>query len=384
MDLEKYTNSRVYIFFEWSFKLIIWNLLAISIIVVLAGAPMYFFYQSRDNKTVTSVTTNNDEYVVTLHDGKEMAVGKTSYYEEITDFALSDDFRKISFLQNEIIISVVNEDRTIKNINSLFFKDNHLYSKYLDNEYDLGDIYDSSVNVSLSKIDSSNRVTIVLENGTEIIYGNTFNFSSVKEGILVFVAIILALFAFIPTYSTIFSMIKIYGENGHSGTFGLFFDRLWDNFKSLWKLELIVIPFVSLIAIGIYAYFAIIKYTLNPSFFLTISYDILLVCFGIIILFILNIPMTVGYFRMRLKSLLVFTIKMTFRNFLFSLLYLVALALPILLMFLSNVFIPIWFLVGLSVPLLIDYFLINKRYRHMVNTLSVKENTDLEMVEEEN
>ena len=53
-------------------------------------------------------------------------------------------------------------------------------------------------------------------------------------------------------------------------------------------------------------------------------------------------------------------------------------------MFLNNLFIPIWFLIGFSLPLFIDYFLINKKYRHMVNTLNNNENTELQVVEENN
>ena len=332
MDLEKYTNSKIYAFFEWSFKLIVWNLIAISLIVILAGTPMYIFFNNRDNKTVTNVEVINDNYEVTLKNGDKKEVGSTKYYGEITDFVLSDDFSKITFLVDDKIISIVNTDRTVKNIDTLYFDNNHLYSKYIDTIYDLGNIYDSNVDIESSKIDSNNRIVILLENGTEIIYGNVFNYSNLLDGILVFLAVILALFAFIPAYSTIFSMIKIYGDAGHSGTFVLFFN------KSLWKLELIIIPFISLISMGIYLYFAIIRSTQNPSFIYTISYDLLLVCLGIFIIYILNIPMTVAYFRMRLKSIIIFTFRMTFRNFIYSIAYLILLAIPILLMFLNNLY----------------------------------------------
>lgn len=386
MDIEKYANSKVFIFFEWAFKLIVWNLIAISIIVLIAGTPMYFFFNSREKKEVNNITyVDENKITVELKNSDSIDISDYFDYGEITDFEISSDLGTITFLVGNRIIVIGNVDRTnIKNIKELYFEDKILKVKTnLDNIYDLGDIYNSTISIEKSKLDSSNRLVLVLENGTQINYGNVFNYNSTLDGILVFISILLALFAFIPTYSTIFSMIKIYGENGHSGTFVLFFDRLWDNFKSLWILELIIIPFISLIAFGIYMYYSIIQ-TGNDNFFLTISYDLLLVCLGICIIYILNIPMTVGYFKMKLKSLLIFTFRMTFRNFLYSLLYLVLIAIPIILMFLTNFFIPIWFLLGFSLPLFGDYFLINKKYRHMVNVLNVNENEELQNVEEEN
>lgn len=385
MDIEKYTSSKVYIFFEWAFKLIVWNLIAISLIVIVAGTPMYFFYNNRDMKSISSIDTKIDTIIVTLKNDDSVSISDLKCYDEITDFVISNDLGKINIEVNNRVITVANLDRTkIKNIKDVYFDGTDLILKTnTDDVYLINDIYNSEVNTEKSRIDSSNNLIIALENGTEINLGNLFNYNNIVDGILVFVAAFLALFAFIPAYSTIFSMIKIYGENGHSGTFVLFFNRLWDNFKSLWLLELIILPFISLMALGVYIYFAMIKIG-NNNFYLTLNYDLLLVALGIFVLYILNIPMTVGYFRMRLKSLFVFTFRMTFRHFIYSLVYVFLIAIPIVLMFLSNIFIPIWFLIGFSLPLFFDYFLINKKYRHMVNVLNVNENEELVKVEEEN
>ena len=44
MDVEKYTNSKVYDFFEWLFKLIIWNVLTIVITFLGALVPFLVVY----------------------------------------------------------------------------------------------------------------------------------------------------------------------------------------------------------------------------------------------------------------------------------------------------------------------------------------------------
>ena len=211
---------------------------------------------------------------------------------------------------------------------------------------------------------------IVLSNGTQISFNNPFNYSQTLSGFLVILAVVLALIAFIPTYSTIFSLIKIYGENGHSGTFALFFDRLWDNFKALWRVILIILPIFTFFSIAFYIYYLMIKSVESVPFIITFGYNFLLISLILLVLFILNIPMTVGYFRMRTKSILRFTLAMTFKNILYSILYFVLLVLPILACFVNNIFIQFYFLIGLSLPLFIDYFLINRKYRHIVNNLN--------------
>ena len=384
MDLEKYTNSKVFTFFEWTFKLIVWNLLTLSIIIIIAGTPLYFFFKEYNDKEVTSVDFYNDDLIVTLKNEDSVNLGKYKIFGEIdsSSISISDDFSRVSFIIDEYGLTVINEERNIKNIDKLWFEGEELYSSYGDYVSNLGKVYDSNIDLKSCKLDARNNCIIVLENGTQIAYNNPFNYSVTLSGFLVILAVVLAIIAFIPSYSTIFSLIKIYGEDGHSGTFVLYFDRLWDNFKALWKVILIIVPIATLFSIAFYIYYLIIKSSETVPFFITFGYNFLLVSLIIVILFILNIPMTVGYFRMKTKSILRFTLSMTFKNILFSILYLVLLVAPILLCFLNNIFIPFYFLIGLSLPLFIDYFLINKKYRYIVNNLN--SNSLLEKKEEEN
>lgn len=372
MDLEKYTNSKVYTFFEWAFKLIVWNLLAVSIIILIAGTPLFIFFQNLDKKEVVEAKTYDNDLIVTLKNEDSVNVGEYKIYGEIdnSSITISDDFSRVSFMIGEHGLTIINEERNIKNIDSLYFDDGYLFAQYNDYITDLGNIYDSEIDVSSCKLDTSNNLIIVLNNGTQISFNNPYGYSQTLSGFLVILAVVLAIIAFIPSYSTIFCLIKIYGEDGHSGTFGLFFDRLWDNIKALWKVILIIVPIMSLFAFAFYIYYLMINANESVPFIITFSYNFLLVSLIIIILYILNIPMTVGYFRMKTKSILKFTLSMTFKNFLYSLLYLVLLVLPILVCFLNNIFIPFYFLFGLSLPLFVEYFMINKKYRYIVNNLN--------------
>ena len=115
MDLEKYTNSKVFTFFEWAFKLIVWNLLALSIIIMIAGTPLYLFFRDLDHKTVTSTDMYNNDLIVTLKNEDSVNLGDYKIYGEIdpTTISYSDDFSRVSFMIGDHGIVVINEERNI-------------------------------------------------------------------------------------------------------------------------------------------------------------------------------------------------------------------------------------------------------------------------------
>ena len=91
-----------------------------------------------------------------------------------------------------------------------------------------------------------------------------------------------------------------------------------------------------------------------------------------------NLPMTLGYLRMRTYTILKFTFVMTFKNLLYSILYFALLIMPSLLCLLNNVLLPIWFLIGLSLPLMIMYYVSSKKYHKIVYDFnSYKENDNI-------
>lgn len=244
MDIEKYTNSKVYEFFEWTFKLIIWNVLTIFITCLAGGIPFLGFY----------------------------------------------------LLKEGIFASICS-----------------------------------------------------------------------------ILTIVLALFAFIPCYVTIFCCIKIYKEDGYAETFLLYFDRLWDNVKSLYKLELIILPIICLFIVAIYIYYAILKENpewSNIKMLFSFGYYFLLICLIILFLCFLNLPMVVGHFRMKTKSLMRFTLKITFKKIFSTAMYLLILVMPLLLALFLNFLFPVWILLGFSLPLYFMYYIARRDYWKLIKDIN--------------
>lgn len=244
MDVEKYTNSKVYEFFEWSFKLIVWNLLTIFITCLVGAIPFLGFYLAK---------------------------------------------------------------------------------------------------------------------------------KGIFASICLILAFVFAIATFIPCYVTIFCCIKIYKEDGYAETFALYFDRLWDNIKALYKLELIIIPISLLFVFAIYIYYAILIE--NPEWntwimIFSIGYYFLMICLIILFLCFLNLPMVVGHFRMKTKSLMRFTLKITFKKIFSTALYLLILIMPLLLSLFINFLFPVWILVGFSLPLYLMYFIARRDYWKLIQDIN--------------
>lgn len=379
MDIEKYTNGKLYHVFEWAFKLIIWNLLSLLIICSCAAIPFICFFNIQDNYAISQVEIVLEDQVeqikVTQANGTITNLGNKKIYGEIEN--IIEDNNKIYLYIGEYQIKVNNPDN-IRNIESAKFVNNELIIKTYLGEHNFGDIYDSILDLESCNIDGYQCVIIAYQNGVSVNYGEKLETNGALSGALVIIGLILALFAFIPCYITIFSMIKIFAEDGSAQTLLLFFNRLWVNFKDLYKLELIIVPLISLMAYGVYSYYFIINSLETVNFFLSMSYNVILIALICMLLFILNLPMTLGYFRMRTYTILKFTFTMTFKNILYSLLYVALLVLPLLLCLVNNVFLPIWFLVGLSLPLLVMYHVSSKKYHKLVYDFnSYKENEDI-------
>ncbi len=387
MDIEKYTNSKLYFIFEWGFKLIMWNLLSLLIICIVAGIPFVFFFHIQDNHAIDNVEISGEELVVTQHDGKVTNIGEKVITGEIKEIKSLDN--AIVLILNDYQIQVNNPDN-IKNITGASFIDNELIiSHKLSDESikdtNFGNIYDSDIDIESSRINSYQEAIIVYQNGVNVNYGKVLETQGTLSGVLVIIGLALAIFSFIPTYVTIFSMIKIFAEDGSANTFILYFDRLWDNFKALYKLDIALVIITVLFGYGLFSYYNVIHSLDTPNYFLIISYNIILICSVIVVLFILSLPMTVGYFRMKTMSIIKFTISMTFRNILYAIIYLILLVLPLLLCFLNNFFIPIWFLIGLSIPLLFMYIISSGKYHRIVKDFNnYKEEDIYEFEEEEN
>ena len=379
MDVEKYTSGKLYRIFEWGFKLIIWNLLSLLLICTFAAIPFFCFFNIQDEVAIVDVKieTNDsgeEEIVVIQNNGSVTNVGKRK---------ITGDIKDISEIDNKIYIYIddyeikINNNQNIRNIENAYFENGKLIIKtYLD-EYDLGDIYNSNLDKQSTTVDGYQNVLVCYENGVFVNYGKKLDTKSTLSGLLVLIGLVLALFAFIPCYVTTFMMIKIYQEDGSSQTFVLYFIKLWNNFKELFRLELIIVPLISVMAYGLFSYYSIINSMTNASLFFTLSYNFILIALICMVLFILNLPMTIGYFRMKTYTILRFTFANTFRNILYSFLYLLILLVPLALCLINSWLIPVWFLVGLSIPLYFMYHLSSKKYHQMVHDFNSYKEEDI-------
>ena len=385
--MEKYTSGKVYLVFEWAFKLIVWNLLTLLIVALFASVPAITFYKIQNDYLINTVEANNyDEIIVTLNNGNQKSVGVniTNHIHDldIEDIRVEDDYIYLDLFYESTLytVAIPNKEkyRELDKDKTYFNEKNELVLYGMKKETNVGNIFDSNLSSEQSKIDINNNVVISFENGTKINYGNKIDTKSSLCGALIIIAVVLGFFAFIPCFITIFSMIKIFSEDGSANTFTLFFNRLWDNFKAIYKRELILIPILVIMSFALYFYYRVINGLDSKRFFLTFSYSIILITLIIFALWLVNLPLTLGYFRMRPYTIVKFTLIMAFKNILFTLLYIVIYAIPVLVCFINGFFIPIWFLVGISLPELIIYLLSAKKYRYLVQNLDIITEEDLE------
>lgn len=194
-------------------------------------------------------------------------------------------------------------------------------------------------------------------------------------GLLVILGILLGIFMFIPCYCTTFSCIKIYIEEGKTDTLWIYFNRLKDNFKTLYKIELIIFPIVILFTFAISFYYSIIgDKSVEGNFIVAIyqiGYTVLLFATFAIFLCFLNIQMVISYFRMTLKTTMKFTLIMTFKHIVPTMIYLLLFFGPLLIVILINTLIPFWMLIGLSLPQYIMFYISRKDYWRLVNNMNV-------------
>jgi len=385
MNVEKYTGSKLYSFFEWLFKLILWNILLILIIMTLSIGPFYGFYKIQDNNLIDNIEFIDNGLIITQKNNKKTTVENFFGEFKSSDITIQKDDDNYTLqvkLENDVIITYSLKEE----YKDIYLDNGSVIGTNSNNEIviidEVLDVNPESYNIDRNRclILSYNEGNKVINFGTKVGVQNGLASAFLVAGVIIAVA------AFIPLFVTVFSMIKIYGDNEGSASILLFFDRLWDNFKALYKLELIMIPVVCLFTFATYFYYVNIinSQTLGSSFesIYVIGYNFLLVSLIIIVLCLLNLPMTLGYFRMNTKSIMKFTFIMTFKNILYTFIYLFSFLMPILLCLFLPVFIPIWFLCGISLPLYFSYVVSRTKYRYLVNILEaitdeLSENTDI-------
>ena len=381
MDVEKYASGKLYMFFEWAFKLVIWNVLSLLIISICASIPVILFYKTQNDYSIQEVSTLEDGIIVTQKNGTKTNIGFITEDREIETYTLTDNI--IYLLIDDYTISIPNKD-FIREIDKIYFDNETLVIEGMKNTFSYENVLLSPIQSDECKIDMNNHVIIKLENGVEVNFGDKVYTKHKLAGTYMIIAVVLVIFAFIPCFVTNFSMIKIFGEDGSTSTFVLYFEVLWDNFKSLWRLLLIILPFMVLMGFAVYFYYMILTYSSQAGFFYSISYNFILIAIFIFVLWIVTLPMSLAYFRMHTKTLVKFTISMAFRNIVFTILYVVIYAIPVVLCFFNSFFTPVWFLVGFTLPEFVIYQISKKKYRYLVkNFENYKEDDSYELVQKE-
>lgn len=398
MDIEKYTSGKIYGFFEWAFRLVIWNILTVLIVLTIMAIPYGFFYTIQNNNLINDVTIVDDTLIVVQKNDRETIL--ENILELTDDSYIQFDVENIKKDNKDICVYYIKMKNFVityeldRQYTEIVYKNYSLYGANGDGEFLIDD------NIVTEKfleatLDRDNSLLLKYENKI-IDFGVVVETQSLLSVVWLFVAILLGIIAFIPCFVTIFSMIKIYGEEKGSGVFLLFFDRLWDNFKSLYKVLLILIPVACLFMYSTYYYYLVISdksyeptgsmvYIMN---IFNIGYNTLLVSLIILLLWLLNLPMSLGYFKMKTKTILRFTLNMTFKNILFTFIYLFSYLIPILLCLINGMFIPIWFICGISLPMYLCYIISRSKYRYLVHNVEnlqkeMKENSDIYKFTEE-
>lgn len=200
-------------------------------------------------------------------------------------------------------------------------------------------------------------------------------------GILLVIGLILAVVIFIPSYCTIFTLIKAQYEGGTGNVILTYFEVVWKNFKELFRLELIIIPVVILFGFAMYVYYVLMgqegfEYNAITVWY-NIGYNVLMVCLFIIFLCFLNLPMVISNFKMKTRTIMKFTLIITFKQIINTLFYLLLFVMPILLMLIMPATLPFYVLFGFSLPLYIMYFLSAKKYRELVKNIETIKDDDI-------
>ena len=108
MNVEKYTGSKLYSFFEWLFKLILWNILLILIIMTLSIGPFYGFYKIQDNNLIDNIEFIDNGLIITQKNNKKTTIENCFGNFKSSDITIQKDDDNYTLqvkLENDVIIT---------------------------------------------------------------------------------------------------------------------------------------------------------------------------------------------------------------------------------------------------------------------------------------
>jgi len=174
-------------------------------------------------------------------------------------------------------------------------------------------------------------------------------------GFLIYIALILFAVLFIPAFITSMFVIKHYADDNTGNFFVVYFKYFIETIKSIYLVELILVPIFLIILYGFFHYWQL----LGPEYYHPDAFGIftIIACaisfFFVIFFFFMfiNLSLLVCYFRMKTKDYIVMTFKFSMKFMFQSLLAVLVLFIPLVLLFLIKMdFVPIYFILGISLP----------------------------------
>lgn len=191
---------------------------------------------------------------------------------------------------------------------------------------------------------------------------------------LIYVAIVIFIFLFIPAYISSMLTIKYYIDENTGNFFVVYFKYLIDTIKQIYLVELILVPIFAITLYGAVHYWQLLgpEYY-KPDLFGIFSIIAFVIEFFLLVLFFfmfINLSYIVTHFKMKTSGYIILSFKFSIRYMFQSLLAVIVLLIPVVLIFVAGMqFIPIYFIGGISFPQYILYKSIRNKFNYLQRNL---------------
>lgn len=191
---------------------------------------------------------------------------------------------------------------------------------------------------------------------------------------LIYVSILFFILLFVPAYISAMLTIKYYIDENTGNLFIVYFKYLIDTIKEIYLVELILVPIFALTLYGAVHYWQLLgpEYY-QPDMFGIFSIVAFVVEFFLLVLFFfmfVNLSYIVTHFKMKTSGYIILSFKFSLRYMFQSLLALLALIIPIVLIFILGMpYIPIYFVCGISFPQFILYKSVRNKFNYLQRNL---------------
>ena len=195
-------------------------------------------------------------------------------------------------------------------------------------------------------------------------------------GILVYIAIMLTIYGFIPCYITNLKVIKATSEDKKSGVIKIYFIELWDSFKKTYLLGIIFEIVLSVLIYGGNVYW---QYLESETFQMDIYGIVSIVGYWVVVMGVIfivfafmHLPFVITYFKMRVWTYIKASFFMSFKYFFKTLAFVFITILPFMLLILlaQNLMLIIITLIGFTGPQYLIYKIGRPTYWYLSHNIS--------------